>query len=177
MAYEIVMTVLLLLLAVLGGAFIACLLRRWMGPPLSETDNARVEKTEIPVSNPSFPDPARAIDATAPMQAGDRNAEFRTTAPENLSAVEPETRTSESVKPVQARGLKAPIGGHADDLKIISGVGPKLEKTLNELGIFHVQQIAVWTTVDMREVDDLLTFKGRIEREDWIAQAKKLLEE
>ncbi len=85
---------------------------------------------------------------------------------------------SPSVKePVQSRGLAAPIGGKADDLKTISGVGPKLEKTLNDLGIFHFEQVASWTASDVAEVDDLLSFKGRIEREGWIAQAKKLSQE
>lgn len=83
-------------------------------------------------------------------------------------------KKSPTKKPIKARGLKAAIGGKADDLKTISGVGPKLEKTLNGLGIFHFEQIAGWKAKDITEVDDLLSFKGRIKRDDWIAQAKKL---
>ncbi|MGB7433289.1 MAG: NADH-quinone oxidoreductase subunit E [Ahrensia sp.] len=64
--------------------------------------------------------------------------------------------------------------GQADDLKLISGVGPKLEKTLNGLGFWHFHQIAKWTKKDVAIVDDELSFKGRIERDDWIKQAKAL---
>ncbi len=64
--------------------------------------------------------------------------------------------------------------GKADDLKLISGVGPKLEKTLNGLGFWHFSQIAKWKKADVAIVDSELTFKGRIERDDWIKQAKVL---
>ena len=86
----------------------------------------------------------------------------------------PVAKKTTAKKTIPARGLKAAIGGKADDLKIISGVGPKLEKTLHGLGIFHFEQIAGWKAKDIAEVDDLLSFKGRIERDDWTTQAKKL---
>lgn len=62
----------------------------------------------------------------------------------------------------------------ADDLKKISGVGPKLEEKLNALGITTFEQIANFTDEDVARVDEVLNFKGRIEREDWISQAKDL---
>ncbi len=65
--------------------------------------------------------------------------------------------------------------GKADDLKLISGVGPKLEGTLNKLGFWHFAQVAKWTKQDIAIVDDELTFKGRIERDDWVKQAKALV--
>ncbi len=64
--------------------------------------------------------------------------------------------------------------GKADDLKLISGVGPKLEQTLNKLGFWHFSQIGKWTKKDIAFVDDELSFKGRIERDDWVKQAKVL---
>ncbi|MEO1160040.1 MAG: NADH-quinone oxidoreductase subunit NuoE [Pseudomonadota bacterium] len=64
--------------------------------------------------------------------------------------------------------------GKADDLKLISGVGPKLEQTLNKLGFWHFAQISKWTKKDIGIVDDELSFKGRIERDDWVKQAKAL---
>ncbi|MCL5775500.1 NADH-quinone oxidoreductase subunit NuoE [Limibaculum sp. FT325] len=70
--------------------------------------------------------------------------------------------------------LKKPRKGGADDLKKISGVGPKLESLLNELGVFHFDQIAAWTDDEIAWVDERLKFKGRIEREGWIAQAQAL---
>jgi large subunit ribosomal protein L21 len=62
----------------------------------------------------------------------------------------------------------------ADDLKQLSGVGPALEKKLNAEGVTSFAQIAAWTKADVTDMDGKLSFKGRIDREDWIAQAKKL---
>ncbi len=61
-----------------------------------------------------------------------------------------------------------------DDLKRIKGIGPKNEDQLNELGIYSFAQIAAWTPANIDWVEDFLSFPGRIEREDWIAQAAKL---
>lgn len=61
-----------------------------------------------------------------------------------------------------------------DDLKAISGIGPKLETVLNGLGIWTYGQIAGWTIEEIAWVDDYLGFKGRIGRDDWIGQAAKL---
>jgi NADH-quinone oxidoreductase subunit E len=71
--------------------------------------------------------------------------------------------------------LKSPRGA-ADDLKKIKGLGPKLEGALNELGVWHYWQIANWTPAEIAWVDTRLKFKGRIERDGWIAQAKTLAE-
>lgn len=61
-----------------------------------------------------------------------------------------------------------------DDLKLISGVGPKLEKVLNGLGVWTYAQIAAWGREEIAWVDDYLAFNGRIERDRWIAQAGAL---
>ncbi len=76
--------------------------------------------------------------------------------------------------PTKPRMLAKPRRGKADDLKLISGVGPKLEGVLNGLGVWHFDQIAAWTKAEIDWVDDHLKFKGRIERDEWIKQAKKL---
>ncbi len=60
------------------------------------------------------------------------------------------------------------------DPKAISGVGPKLEKVLNGLGIWTYAQIAAWTPEEIAWVDDYLSFRGRIARDDWIGQAAAL---
>ena len=62
----------------------------------------------------------------------------------------------------------------ADDLKQLSGVGPALEKKLHAEGITTFAQIAAWTDADVEEFGEKLSFKGRIEREGWIEQAKEL---
>lgn len=64
--------------------------------------------------------------------------------------------------------------GKADDLKKISGVGPVLEKKLNALGITTYEQILNFSADDIARVDEVLNFKGRIERDNWIEQAKEL---
>ena len=74
---------------------------------------------------------------------------------------------------VQAALFTAPEG-KADDLKKISGVGPVLEKKLNELGITTYAQVAAFSAEDIARVDDALNFKGRIERDNWLEQAKDL---
>jgi NADH-quinone oxidoreductase subunit E len=60
------------------------------------------------------------------------------------------------------------------DLKAISGIGPKLEQVLNGLGIWTYGQIAVWTPEEIAWVDDYLSFKGRIGRDNWLGQAAVL---
>ena len=70
--------------------------------------------------------------------------------------------------------LDAP-NGEPDDLKKIKGVGPKLEKELNGAGVFHYSQIASWTEKEVAWADEnLVSFKGRISRDNWVSQAKEL---
>jgi len=70
--------------------------------------------------------------------------------------------------------LDAP-NGEPDDLKKIKGVGPKLEKELNGAGVFHYSQIASWTEKEVAWADEnLVSFKGRISRDNWVRQAKEL---
>lgn len=69
-------------------------------------------------------------------------------------------------------GIERPAA--PDDLKLISGVGPKIEGTLHELGIFTYAQVAAWKKAEREWVDGYLNFKGRIERDDWVKQAKAL---
>ena len=62
--------------------------------------------------------------------------------------------------------------GQPDDLTRIKGIGKKLSKLLNELGVFHFSQIAAWTAAEAAWIDDYLAFKGRVSRENWIGQAQ-----
>ena len=91
-----------------------------------------------------------------------------------VAEIVPEPTISDEFKP---EALDAPREGKADDLKRISGVGPKLEETLHTLGIYHFDQVAAWTPETVAWVDNYLSFKGRIDRENWIKQAKKLADE
>ncbi|PCJ75397.1 MAG: NADH-quinone oxidoreductase subunit NuoE [Rhodobacteraceae bacterium] len=73
--------------------------------------------------------------------------------------------------------LDGPREGGGDDLKKIKGVGPKLEADLNDKGVWHYDQIAAWTEAEVKWADDnLVKFKGRVSRDDWVGQAKLLAE-
>lgn len=85
----------------------------------------------------------------------------------------PDTAVAGTRPPV----LDGPSDEGADDLKRISGVGPKLEGQLNELGYYHFAQIAKWTEDEVAWIDESLTdFKGRASRENWVAQARALMD-
>jgi predicted flap endonuclease-1-like 5' DNA nuclease len=68
----------------------------------------------------------------------------------------------------------APRAPVKDDLKRIRGIGRVNEARLNEMGITSFAQIAAWSPADEARIGDLLQFEGRIEREEWVAQAKIL---
>ncbi len=106
---------------------------------------------------------AAAVKA-APKKAAAKKAEEK---PAAKKAEAPK----EEKKAAPKKAAKAEGG---DDLKQLSGVGPALEKKLHEAGVTTFAQIAVWTDEDVAAMDEKLSFKGRIEREGWIEQAKKL---
>jgi NADH-quinone oxidoreductase subunit E len=82
------------------------------------------------------------------------------------------------VNPVAEKGGSAPLfaapAGAADDLKLISGVGPVLEGRLNALGITKWSQVAAFSADDIAKVEDSLSFKGRVARDNWLQQAEAL---
>lgn len=88
----------------------------------------------------------------------------------------PEGAAAEAAAGVEEKPetLTAARDGGADDLKMLKGVGPKLEQTLNDLGFFHFDQIAAWTDEQVAWVDSRLKFKGRIVRDGWIEQSRQL---
>ena len=73
-----------------------------------------------------------------------------------------------------AMPVAAPKPAKPDDLKAIGGVGPKLEQVLNRLGIWTYAQIAELSPAEIDWIEDYLSFKGRIGRDDWLGQAKRL---
>ncbi len=89
-------------------------------------------------------------------------------APKDEGAAAPAPKAA----PKKAAAAAAPAG--ADDLKKLSGVGPALEKKLLAAGVTTFAQIAAWTEAEIAEFDEKLSFKGRIEREGWVEQAKEL---
>jgi len=91
---------------------------------------------------------------------------------ETPAKVERETRTESREEP---RILSAALYGNKDDLKLISGVGSKLENLLNENGVYYFWQVAEWNDHDIDIIDERLdVFKGRIGRDNWVSQARSL---
>jgi branched-chain amino acid transport system ATP-binding protein len=76
-----------------------------------------------------------------------------------------------------SNAIPEPRGGKADKLILIRGIGPVNARKLNEHGIFHFDQIAAWKKADIIAAEAYLDFDGRIAREDWIGQAKRLARE
>ncbi|MDX8348632.1 50S ribosomal protein L21 [Cognatiyoonia sp. IB215446] len=86
----------------------------------------------------------------------------------------PKAEAPKAEKPKAEKKAAPAKAEGADDLKKLSGVGPALEKKLHDAGVTTFAQIAAWTEADVAAMDEKLSFKGRIEREGWIDQAKEL---
>ena len=97
---------------------------------------------------------------------------------QNLTVLKVTDILTDGAKPKKAAKKAAPkvaaAASGGDDLKLLSGVGPALEKKLHEAGVTTFAQIASWGPAEIAEFDEKLSFKGRIERENWIEQAKEL---
>ena len=103
---------------------------------------------------------AKAVQAAAPSKKKPAKAAEKTETPKK--AAEPKKAAPKAE------------AATADDLKKLSGVGPALEKKLLAAGVTTFAQIAAWGPEDIAEFDEKLSFKGRIERENWVEQAKDL---
>jgi len=92
-----------------------------------------------------------------------------------IKETNPETKKKKIAKK-PAPIAKAPQASSTpqDKLTRIRGIGPVLEKKLHGLGVFHFSQIAGWSQDDIDRIAEHLSFKGRIEREEWVKQAKEL---
>lgn len=160
-----------LLLALFVGAVFGCLLRKLMG---GEVEPAISSPTPAASGEDSVIPPAGVYAGYDPMAVMRRPGAAEEPKREAKPAPAPASPAPQPATPSRPKGLAQARGGKADDLKRISGVGPKIEKTLHSLGFFHFDQIAAWTPGEVEWVDDHLRFKGRIAREEWIAQAKLL---
>ncbi len=75
----------------------------------------------------------------------------------------------------KAAAPKAAAAAKADDISLIGGIGPKILKALNDMGITTLAQVAAWTPADVERIEADIKQKGRVAREEWIEQAKELL--
>ena len=144
----------------------------------------RIDGTEVPILTPWLgkggampatkkPEAKKPAAVKAPTKAK-AAAPVKAKAPTKVKAAPAKIADVPASSEKKPRTMTAPRKSGADDLKLISGVGPKLEGVLNELGFWHFDQIAKWTGAEIAWVDSRLKFKGRIERDNWIAQAANL---
>lgn len=148
----------------------------------------RIDGTEVPLLAP-WGNGQNAVDAAANTPSEPSTPAAPAAAKSKaVSKARPKTSAAPKAKAPAATKAKAPVakdgkpetlsgprkGQSADDLKLLKGVGPGLEKTLNELGFYHFDQIAGWRKKEIEWVDSRLKFKGRIERDEWVKQAKVL---
>ncbi|EKF42687.1 NADH dehydrogenase subunit E [Nitratireductor indicus C115] len=150
---------------------------------------ARASAAKVPPSNAAKPktdaiETAKAVASPSPVktdEAAARKAPARKThaksAPAVAKASPAKAAAAKAAKPSledknRPQGIARPVT--PDDLKMISGVGPKIEGILHDLGIFTFAQVAAWKKAEREWVDGYLSFHGRIEREDWVKQAKAL---
>lgn len=151
----------------------------------ASSDPHRQDAPEVAPERPPTMDAAREDGGPHRAAAGRAGA----SASDDYGASRPEQRASERAAAVEvtsdaASGEAAGMApdrldrpDEADDLKRISGIGPTIERTLNDLGIYRFAQIAAFTPENIVWVDRHLRFKGRIEREEWVGQARTLIAE
>ena len=118
---------------------------------------------------------AAPADASAPKAEAPKAAAPKAAAPKAAPAAAAPEAEIAATRP--ANLLTEARGGQPDDLKRISGVGPKLEGLLHKNGVFHFDQIAAWNPEEVAYMDDQLSFKGRIDRDNWIEQAATMAAE
>ncbi|WP_068115048.1 NADH-quinone oxidoreductase subunit NuoE [Tropicimonas marinistellae] len=139
----------------------------------------RIDGTEVPLLTPWADRGGRPAVSAATADATVAEAPAPKPAPAAKPAPAPKAKAAPA-EPVVTEGtrpqaLDAPRDGAADDLKKIKGIGPKLEQLCNSLGFYHFDQIAAWTADEIAWVDQNLEgFKGRVTRDEWVAQAKIL---
>lgn len=141
-----------------------------VAPATEKAASVRAPRHSAADANQASPE----VEAVSKPRSGPKNkaepaAAFK--APETKQPVAKTEKPSLEDKNRPA-GLERPAT--VDDLKLISGVGPKIEATLHSLGIYTFAQVAAWKKAEREWVDGYLNFRGRVERDDWVKQAKAL---
>ena len=168
-------TALFILVAFLIGAILGYLIRCMFFRPKAAPSVAPSASVapQKPAPKPApAPTPKPASPKTvAPKPAVAKPATPKAATPKAASSAPKYSPADPDGKPV---GLSGPRNGKKDELKRIKGIGVKIEDTLNGLGIYHFDQIAGWSSKTVEWVNGFIAFKGRIQREKWISQAKTL---
>ena len=152
----------------------------------------RIDGTEVPLlapwqgktgqgkaantgTKPAAAKPKAAVEAKEPVSKAPVSKAKSVAKPAPKAPAEKAEAVAPSGTGKKPRTMSAPRKSGADDLKLIKGIGPKLEKTVNSMGFFHFDQIAKWGQDELAWVDQNLEgFKGRASRDNWVDQAGKL---
>lgn len=142
-----------------------------VAPVMAAPVMAEAAPTSFVTMPAADPKPAKAPRAAKPAAA-------KSAAAAKAPAAAKPARAPKAAKVVGPLRLTAPRKGGADDLKEIEGIGPAMEKLVNSMGFYHFDQLASWSDADVALVDtEMKTFKGRIMRDKWVAQAKIIVAE
>lgn len=96
-------------------------------------------------------------------------------APEPMASPEPAPGGDTGAQPDPGRATApAPAVGAGDELTAIKGLGPKAAEKLQSMGVTRYAQIAAWSDADVARFDRELNARGRIVRDEWVAQAGAL---
>jgi len=115
----------------------------------------------------------KVTSGVAPAQTSKTNASHGN-AKHSMTTTKETSETKEASKGSEPVLLSGPRGGKKDNLTRIKGIGIKIDETLNNMGIYHFDQIASWTEEHALWVDSQTAFPGRVQREKWVEQAKLL---
>jgi NADH-quinone oxidoreductase subunit E len=145
------------------------LLTPWQGKGANKDAAPAKAKAAPKTPTPKKPTPAAKSAKIAADVGAVSKAKPKASAPAKAA------ETAPSVAGKKPRTMKAPRKAGADDLKMIKGVGPKLENMLNGMGFFHFDQVSKWGADEIAWVDQNLEgFKGRVTRDNWVPQAVRL---
>ncbi len=118
-------------------------------------------------------DPNRKASADPKKRAGNMGRDLTVGLVEDAPEKARPKRSSAKPKKPKVLYTDGPTDGEPDDLKKIKGIGPKFEKDLHAKGVYYFRQIAAWKAADIQRVDDIIdSFPGRIQRDEWVKQAK-----
>jgi len=145
-----------------------------LGDTIKRIQGDEVALREAPVpatQTPTKRKPAAAKAAAAPKKPAPKPA-AKPAAKAGTPAPKAKATSGAGKKPKTLKNARA---SGADDLKLIKGIGPKLEILCNTLGFYHFDQISAWSADEISWVDQNLEgFKGRVSRDEWVSQAKIL---
>jgi predicted flap endonuclease-1-like 5' DNA nuclease len=137
--------------------------------PAGQASAALMSTPATAKSAATKPAPAKPAAAKAvPTKPAAKPAAAKASAPAKSATSKPATATKAAPAPAK------PASGKPDNLRRLIGIGPVNEKLLKAQGVTSFAQIAGWTAADIKRIEDVMNFDGRIARERWIEQAKLL---